>query len=369
MVWVAAGASAVFLLLDRPPAATHVAWMPTTIAGVTSPEDGRLASLTVTPGQYVRRGEVLGRLDGAALLARLSTEEARVSELRARVDSAETKAEADLARFAQELEVARGDEARRYAADLRRYRGDETELALDLLDHQVRRARTALELEHLRVRLARAQGLVDDGVGPAVDVEDLTLRMRRSEAELERLDALLARTATERDAASARLAAFVADAPPEVVALAPPDTLAGVRAAVLVQERTVDEVQVSLANLELTTPIDGVVHEILLLEGQSVSAADVVVRVLSPRGDEAVLFIDPIAAHETLVGRAVELRGASPDGPVVESTITAVSPHVELMPERLWLGPDLPRYGRAARVPLGAPGVFLPGEVLGARLD
>ena len=30
VVWVAAGASAVFLLLDRPPAATHVAWMPTT---------------------------------------------------------------------------------------------------------------------------------------------------------------------------------------------------------------------------------------------------------------------------------------------------------------------------------------------------
>ena len=98
------------------------------------------------------------------------------------------------------------------------------------------------------------------------------------------------------------------------------------------------------------------------------AAADVVVRVLSPRGDEAVLFIDPAAVHETLVGRAVELRGAGLDGPVVESTITAVSPHVELLPERLWFSPDLPRYGRAARVPVGATGVFLPGEVLGARL-
>ena len=33
------------------------------------------------------------------------------------------------------LELTRAEEVRRYAGDLRRYQGDEAELALDLLEH------------------------------------------------------------------------------------------------------------------------------------------------------------------------------------------------------------------------------------------
>lgn len=368
VVWMGAGAGAVWLLLARPLPVTHVAWVPMIVAEVTAPEDGRLEALMVEQGQFVRHGEVLGRLDDAALHARLATELARVDELRARVEAAEVTAEADLARFAQDLELTRADETRRFAGDLLRYRGDEADLALDVLDHEVLRARTALEIERLDVLLVRAQNLVDDSIGPVADVEDLTLEKQQSEAELERLDDLIAGTTAERDAASARLALFLASAPAEVQALVPPDALAGVRAAVLVQERAVDEVEIALGRLELTAPMDGVVQEILRLEGQFVAAAEVVVRVLAPRANEAVLYMDPAIAHGDLVGRKVELRRVGSPETVVESIVATMSPQIELMPERLWVSPDLPRYGRAVRVPVGPPSVFLPGEVLGARL-
>ena len=129
-----------------------------------------------------------------------------------------------------------------------------------------------------------------------------------------------------------------------------------------------NEVQVALDRLELIAPLDGVVQEILRLEGQSVAAAEVVARLLAPRASEAVLYIDPAVAHGDLVGRKVELRRLGSPETAVESIVATMSPQIELMPERLWVSPDLPRYGRAARVPVGTPSVFLPGEVLGVRL-
>lgn len=368
-VWLGTGSTAVWLLLQRPVPVTHVAWMPPVLAEVTAPEGGLLELLAVGPGQFVTRGEVLGRLDDAALQARLATEEARVDELRARVQSAEITAEVELARFTQNLELTRAGEVRRYAGNLRRYRGDETDLTLDLLEHEVSRARTAAEIDRISVRLRRARALVEQGgIGPVADVEDLRLRMQQEEAELLRLDALIARTSEERDAATTRLETFLDSAPPEIRALAPPDTLAGLRAAVVVQQRAVDEVEVALGALELTAPMDGVVQEVLRLEGQSVAAAEVVLRVVAPDAGEAVLFIDPTVAHEALVGRGVELLRTGQPETMVESVVASMSPQIELMPQRLWLSPDIPRYGRAGRVPIGSSGLFVPGEVLGARL-
>lgn len=368
-VWLGAALGAAWLLARRPLPVTHVAWVPVVTAEVTAPEDGRLATLDVEPGRFVRAGEVLGRLDAAELQARLERERARIDELRARIADAEAAAEVELERFVQDLELARADDARRYATELRRYRGDEAELALDALDLEVDRARTRVEIERLQVRLERGESLVEDGIGAVADVEDLTLRKRRSEAELERLDILLERTGEEREAAARRLAAFLEQAPVAADAPRPPDTLAGLRAAVTVQERAVEEVEVVLAGLELTAPIDGVVQEVLRMEGQSVAAAEVVVRLLSPRADEAVLYVDPAVAGTSLAGRRVQLRRVGDPETVVDSSIAEVSPHVEILPERLWTAPDQPRYGRAARIPVGTSGTFLPGEVLDVSLE
>ena len=368
-VWLASGTTAIWMLLQRPEPVSHVAWMPPLVAEVTAPEGGRLELLSVEPGQLVKKGEVLGRLTDAVLQARLATELARVEELRARVQAAEVTAEIDVARYVQNLELTRAEEVRRYAGDRRRYQGDEAELALDLLEHGVSRARTAAQIERLLPRLERARALVaDGGIGPKADVVDLELRLQQEQSELSRLDELIVRATAERDAATLRLDNFLESAPPEIQGYAPPDALAGIRAAVLVQERAVEEVEVSLGTLDLTAPMDGVVQEVLRLEGQSVAAAEVVLRVVAPDASEAVLFIDPAVAHEALVGRQVELLRAGRPETLVESVVASVSPQIELMPKRLWLAPDLPRYGRAVRVPIGSPSLFLPGEVLGARL-
>ncbi len=368
LVWLGAAGTASWMLLSRPIPVTHVAWVPTIISEVTAPADGIIDTLSARPGTVVSRGAVLGRLDDAPLRARLATEMARIGELQARLDAAEAREADGLASIVQDLEIARADEARRYAADLRRYQGDQAELALDVLALEVTAARDEVEIERLGVRLARAQGLVADGIGPVADVEDLSLRKLETETALGRTRVLLERTSVERDAAAERLASFLDRAPVDIQALVPADALGGMRAAVTVQERAVAEVSILLDRLVLVAPIDGQVLTLLCREGQTVRAGSPVVSIVEEVAPHAVLYLDPKVASTDFVGRPVELSLAGAEPAVVESTIAWVAPHVALLPECLWLSPDLPRYGRAARVPLGESRPFLPGQVLGARL-
>ena len=368
LVWVAAAGGACWFLLRRPLPVAHVAWVPPRVAVLAAPADGRVEDLHVRPHQPVRRGEVLGRLDDGPLRARLATELARVEELRQRVVAARAAAADEHARAALEFDLARREEARAYDTELRRYVGDEAELALDLLALEVEIADARVEIERLDVRLRRARSLVEDGIGPVADVEDLTLAKRQVEERLARAEVQRDRTRVELEAASARLAAFRAEAPPEVSVLPPTDALAGLEAAVEVQRRAVEEVRAELDRLALVAPADGVVAAIVSSAGEYVVRGREILRVVAAGAEEAVLYVDPALAHEDLVGRAVELRRLGTDELLVATEIVSVAPHVELLPERLWTSPDLPRYGRAALLPLAGTAGFVPGEVLGARL-
>ncbi|MDA1264808.1 MAG: biotin/lipoyl-binding protein [Planctomycetota bacterium] len=367
LVWVAAVSTAMWLLLERPQPVTHVAWVPTLVREETAPAAGTIEVLTVHRGQYVQVGDLIGRLDDRPLRARLATEIARIEELRARVHSAELSAADDLARMGQGLELAQQNEVRRYAADLRRYQGDETALAVQLLEVAVDLSTITIEIERLGVRLERAKNLVDDGIGPLAEVQDLTFRVSQAQAELERKGDLRERLEEERLAAAQRLAAFESQAPPGLRALVPSDTIGGLRAAVLVQELVVAELDVAIEGLTLTASTEGIVQSITRGEGNTVRAADVIFTTLAPPTGEAILFIDAGVAHADNLGQRVELRRQGVPELVVESTITSLAPTIELLPERLWIAPDEPRYGRAARVPLDQSGRFLPGEILGAR--
>jgi multidrug resistance efflux pump len=368
LVWAGAALGAGWMLLQRPVPVAYVAWVPPTTSTVTAPADGLLASLSVRPAQRVHQGDVLGRLDDGPLRSRLATESARVDELRARVEAAEVQAARAGALEALDLRVERTDEDRRYLADLRRYFGDEVELALSLLELEVKVTTDQVEIERVEVRLVRARQLAEGGDGPEADVEDLALLKLQVEERLARNRILLEKTRLERDAATERLASFQAQAPARVEALPVGDVLAGLRAAVVVQELAVEEVKVGLARLRLVAPMDGQVGQVFLAEGQTVLAGVSVLELVSEQAIEAVLYVDPAVAHELHLGAQVELSRLGPTQAVFVSKVASLAPRIELMPERLWTAPDLPRYGRAAHMPLGEPQVFMPGEVLGARL-
>jgi multidrug resistance efflux pump len=368
LVWLGCAAVAGWIMLQRPAPLTHTVWVPPVLVEVKSPADGRVEVLSVHQSQLVRRGDVIGRLDDAALTARLETELARVEEMRARVMAAEARAASELETAIREFELDRADEFRRYAGDLPRYTRDEANLALDVLALEVQIALDLAEIERIVVRWRRAEALAERDAGPVAEVEDLALLQAQFQADLETTRTLLARTRVERDAATARLEAFVAARPVDVPAHVQGDSLSGVRAAVEVQLLAVAEVRVALAGLRLIAPLDGHIHALHLTDGQTVLAGDPVVRIVAEGADEAVLFLDPESADLDLVGRQVELRRPRRVGRMVKSTVISIAPHVELMPERLWLAPDQPRYGRAARVRLGEGHPFVPGEVLGVRL-
>ncbi len=53
---------------------------------------------------------------------------------------------------------------------------------------------------------------------------------------------------------------------------------------------------------------------------------------------------------------------------MIRSKISATASGLEVLPERLWKRPDVPEYGRPARVSF-AKTELLPGEVLSVVLD
>lgn len=373
LVWLGAAGGVSWMLAHRPPAVNHRGWVPPEKYEVSAATSGTLGAMLALPQSQVRRGELLALLEAGPLEARLRTAQARTLELMARVEIAAAAADTARTLAQAELQSELYDQRLQWEDDHRRHVIDQTELALQVLELEVDAATRAIEVDRTDVRLRRAIQLAAEEAGPQSDVEDLTLRKERDQARAERTRSELDGTRRELEAATSRLSAYQALAPTGRRAIVPAADLRALQAAVEVQARRIEELELEREALTLTSPIDGQVTAILVGVGQAVLAGSPVLVVTRDQASEAVVFVESALAPDELVGRLVELRreglvrlGVAPA--VLRSEITAVGPAVELLPERLWPSPNRPVYGRPVHVSLAPDGPFVPGEVLDVRL-
>lgn len=372
LVWLGAAAGAGWMLGHRPPAVDYRGWVPPEEYEVSARTSGILGVVLALPQDMVRRGELLAFLEAGPLEARLKTAEAQILELAARVEVAAAAADATRTLAQADLQNELYDQQLQWADDHRRHVIDQTDLALQVLELEVDFATRSIEVDRTDVRLRRAIQLAAEDAGPQSDVEDLTLRKERDQVRVDSTRSELEGARSELAAATTRLTAYEALAPTGRQAVVPAADLRALQAAVEVQKRRVEELELEREALSLTSPIDGQVTAILVGEGQMVLAGNPVLVVTRTQAFEAVVFVEPALAVDELKGRMVELRreGVLRLGvaaAVLRSEITAVGPKVELLPERLWPSPNQPVYGRPVHVRLPG-GPFVPGEVLGVRL-
>lgn len=348
--------------------------------------DGRIAELCVEPGTLVARGTLLGRLDDAELLARISLAERAVAEVAAELASAASRHELRKAERVLEYRLSdarlsvdeEGNEIRRLDSWLRlEMEAHDRRLAAIALEGELESERLAADL--VTLRLSRARRLAELNVGQRADVEDLALEEAEARREIAALEEQLQETRKGADAFEERLEADggLAEAQQPVrerSLLETADHEAAVAEMRVIEcrlERRRSEVEALRAGaegLELRSTIDGRVTSVEALPGQAVLSGAAVVHVRSEAAEVVVLYLaEPVSPDDDLpvtlpVGRASVPEVTS------EARVLGFGGGVELLPERLWAHPDRPVYGRTLLLSPPEALRLVPGEEVLAEL-
>jgi len=150
------------------------------------------------------------------------------------------------------------------------------------------------------------------------------------------------------------------------------DALEVIRKQIAVQERLMDGVLAQLEalnareSLEIKAPIDGVVipiqqqaNEALMLRpgekiigqpGEVFTAGEPILSIAEARPSEIIAYIRDRPLGQLEKNMPVELIKDRMPPQIARSRITQIGPTMELMPERMWLNPNMPQWGRPKTV-------------------
>jgi hypothetical protein len=156
-----------------------------------------------------------------------------------------------------------------------------------------------------------------------------------------------------------------------------------------VLERQVDVFLAQLASLgrreavELRSPVDGIVvpihgnaNEVTLQRagenlmrraGEVVAAGDPIFAVVEVQPREVVAYVNERELGGVREGIVVELVKNTEPPQIAKSQVTYVSPVVEQIPERLWLNPAIPQWGRPVVIEIPSGMRVISGELVGVR--
>ncbi len=349
LVWFAAVAALVGLQTMRPAPLVLQGLVDVDTAHVASPVRGRVAAVLIARHDAVAAGQVVLRLDDGDVQLRLRRATSQLERLRAELTR-------DVAELAHER--ARTTAAQGLDASVERRR-----LATDLEAAQVEALATRAALEEARVRVQGAsieadrleslvgQGMVGEPELVRVRTERDALQKRIGElAELHREQATRVATADER------LRAFAPDAvgelPAEVV-------MAPRRWAIEAQSAELERIARDAHDLDLRAPIAGTLTDLTASAGEWVETGATVAIVTDahPHRIRAYVTEGALAAAPPLRAIAVQRRDRTPLG---ATTVTATSPAIVRLPERLWRDPQRAEWGY--EVVLAATGSEHPGE-------
>jgi multidrug efflux pump subunit AcrA (membrane-fusion protein) len=167
------------------------------------------------------------------------------------------------------------------------------------------------------------------------------------------------------------------------------DALEVIRKKIAVQENLMKGVNAQLdalmasESLEVKAPIDGIVipiqqqaNEARLLRpgekiigrpGEVVTAGEPILGIAEARPKEIIAYIGERLLGQLQANMPVELIKEREPPQIARSQITQIGPTMELMPERMWLNPNIPQWGRPVLIEIPEGLELIPGEMVGIR--
>lgn len=313
----------------------------------------KVEAVLVAPGDSVKAGQVLARMDPSEVDADLAVARAMAQELELQVASLRVKLHDDRARTADQLAFDAEKSALEFARVV-----SETE-------------RDRSELTQLDESLAQEQQLVREKLANFERLNELKLKRAALSRKVEEYRATVEKARAGADGSARRLDRWrkavlgtSAESASRVL-----DQLAPARAAAEAQRERVRREELFRGQLELKAPFDGRIGEVFLRPGDVASSVDqAVLTVVDDRPSTAIAYVDQRWANRIKVGDRAELIPRDRSGPPRVGRVTAVAPSIGELPERFWHFPNLREYGRNVFIKLEA-AASLPGQAFDVRFQ
>ena len=237
--------------------------------------------------------------------------------------------------------------------------------------------RQQLELD---MKVASAQSVRDQNDTAYYEVQKAKLEQAALAKKIQENQRLLEQTETGLNQAQQRRDEFAQRQPQY---LSTDDTLEVLRRAIKVQELRVGELLARREPLVLKAPIDGVVSQILRRpvrrtgegvvrqmirrSGEIVATGEPILTISDKEPSEIISYISEEQLAWVRAEMTVQLVKETEPPQIASSKVTYLGPIMEVMPQRLWLVPDMPQWGRPIliEIPLGMK--LLPGEIVGIK--
>jgi len=326
---------------------------------ISSVTTGRLQILPVRLFEDVRQGQTLAVLENDLVAAKLATANAETARLRSVLLSAEDSLITTAKAQEQTQEFDYMTEARQFAIDLER-----TRIRALGLETTLRGDEKALEGKELLLKRAKELNETNDYYTDQ-ELEIIQIEYETLAKGIEENRKALAQSHEDLEKAKLRNAEFVKTHPPTPSI---EKALEPLRQAIAVQERVVAELSQEDALLVLHCPLDGVVSQLARGVGETVMPGEWILTIVAHRPSEIIAYVPEDRAATVKEGMGVEIvKHNTMPLMVATSKVMKVEPAIEMLPERLWLNPARPQWGRRALIPVPEGIDLLPGELVGVR--
>ena len=315
--------------------------------------DGTLSRLAVDVFDTVDEGQVLALMDDTMVSAELIVAEAELSQLRMTLTAESTKLDAELA--ATEAESL---------DDIRRFRRNEEEARLELLDRLVEQESGAIRLERLRLAMNRLQQSVDQRISSKelydearLEYEEQKKRLDENTRGIEAAEQLLARSTERREEREA-----------QELSIESATYLAPLREALNAQEARINAIKQQRTTLALNAPVSGQITRVFLRPGQTALAGDPILAITEDTAPRVLAYVAENAAGQVETGSEVRLQSQVRPGIAATGRVLRTGSLIEDLPPALAQIPILPERGYPVLIAEVPQGTFLPGERLSVQI-
>lgn len=314
---------------------------------VATPETGRLAELHAVVGQRVKAGQLLARLDTKVLEREISMGEAHLRQLQSEPGASTALMNSD-----------------GYASE-RSFQADVDEAAAQLESARAAQAQQASELAALRDEIARQRQLVKEGLTRADRAEDLEVRVRSLTETMAAWPARLETISARQRAAESRLREWRAEHKASTAPVAREARLQPLLERVHEQMEALRVLKARLAAASVVAPADGEVITVLARAGD-VATAGLPFLVLHGTGPRLLVAYVTERAQLSAGAEAIARR-RNPSRDELPTRVQRVADAVVQIPQRFWLLPTLPQWGREVYLELPPGATLDAGEAVDVK--
>ena len=324
---------------------------------------GRLVNVNVELFEEVQAGQVLAILNTLTETEHLQPEieaekavyEAEIQRLDADLNSAHDLFALQSARRQTEL----SDRYLQLSAEVQKAHRDVLELKAVQEPDRI----MLVELE-LKVKSFMAQNLIEQDDVAVYNYKMLQLQCDTLAKKIDENDKLLAKLKQDQLKAEEQREAFAKQQSPDASL---DRMLEPIRRAKVVQQKRIAELLVKREPVVLRAPFAGLVSEIVHRAGEVILPGDAVLTISENKPREIAAWVSESQANVIQKDMRVKLVKNSEPPQIANSQVVYLGPNVELVPQRLWDSPDIPKWGRRMLIGVHPDLKLLPGEIVGIR--